>query len=84
MDKEASLIEYAIFSGVIQIVRYLKYSNVQLKPSMWFYVVRSNNAELVHFLEENEIKPEKKYRKRIESTTWSLSKSIYNFTSMNI
>lgn len=31
---------------------------------MWLYVVHSNNAELVHFLEENEIKPEKKIQKK--------------------
>ena len=59
IDKEPTLIEYAAFFGSIQIIQYLKYNNVPLTPSLWLYTIHSNNPELVHFLEENEIKPEK-------------------------
>lgn len=50
IDKEPTLIEYAAFFGSIQIVQYLKYNEVQLNFSLWFYSIHSNNAELIHFL----------------------------------
>lgn len=56
-SNDPSLIEYAAFYGSIQIVRYLKFNNVELKPSLWLYVIHSKNPELIHFLEENEVKP---------------------------
>ena len=58
-----TLIEYAAFFGSIQIIRYLKYSKVQLTESLWIYAIHSNNAELIHFLEENGVKPEKNTQK---------------------
>ena len=64
------LIEYASFFGSIQIIQYLRYSNVQLMRSMWLYVIHSNNVELVHFLEENEIKPEEK--RQMKKYKWGI------------
>ena len=58
IDKQPTLIEYASFFGSIQIIQYLKYSNVPLTSSLWQYSVHSNNADLIHFLEENRIKPQ--------------------------
>lgn len=60
MNKTPTLIEYAMFFGSIQIIRYLYYNKVSLTNSMWLYVIHSNNPKLIHFLEENEILPEKK------------------------
>ena len=51
------MIEYASFFGSIQIIRYLKYNKVPLTFSLWNYVVHSNNADLIHFLEENKVIP---------------------------
>ena len=58
IDKEPTLIEYAAFFGSIQIIQYLKYNSVELSPSLWLYAIHSNNAELIHFLEENHVLPE--------------------------
>ena len=50
-----SIIEYAAFYGSIQIFQYLKYNDVKLHPYLWLYAIHSNNAEIIHHLEENEI-----------------------------
>ena len=52
-----SLIEYAAFFGSIQIFQFLKYNEVELTPSLWIYAIHSNNPELIHILEENNINP---------------------------
>ena len=56
-DKEVTLIEYAAFFGSIQIFQYLKYNNVPLTSSLWLFAIHSNSAEMIHLLEENDIKP---------------------------
>ncbi|KAK8883532.1 hypothetical protein M9Y10_042626 [Tritrichomonas musculus] len=56
-NKEVSLIEYAAFFGSIQIFQFLRLSNVKLTPSLWLYTIHSKNADLVHLLENNELKP---------------------------
>ena len=72
MEKTPTLIEYASFYGSIQIIQYLRYSKVPLTYSMWFYTIHSNNAELIHCLEENEIKPVKKVWKAIFLSKFSI------------
>ncbi|KAK8895263.1 hypothetical protein M9Y10_023705 [Tritrichomonas musculus] len=57
VKNDPSLIEYAAFFGSIQIIRYLQFNKVILKPSLWMYAIHSNNAELIHFLEENHVQP---------------------------
>ena len=52
-----TLIEYAAFHGSIQIVKYLWLNQVDLKSSLWIYGIHSNNAEMIHFLEENQVSP---------------------------
>ena len=32
-------------------------NGVELNPSLWIYTIHSNNGELIHLLEESEIKP---------------------------
>ncbi|KAK8843653.1 hypothetical protein M9Y10_024716 [Tritrichomonas musculus] len=56
--QKVTLIEYAAFFGSIQIFQFLHKSGVQLTQSLWFYAIHSDNADLIHFLEENNMKPE--------------------------
>ena len=58
LNKKPTLIEYAAFFGSLQIVKFLFLNNVELTPSLWLYAIHSNNADLIHFLEANKIKPE--------------------------
>ena len=51
------LIEYAAFFGSIQVFRYLIFNNVELTPSLWLYTIHSNNAEMIHLLEEYQVEP---------------------------
>lgn len=67
LEKRQTLIEYASFYGSIQIVRYLQYNNVPLSDSLWLYAVHSNNADLIHFLEENKVRQESSYKLYEES-----------------
>ena len=55
-----SLIEYAAFFGSIQIFRYLFQNQINLTPSLWLYAIHGRNPDIIHFLEENEIKPQDK------------------------
>ena len=59
LNKDTTLIEYAAFFGSIEIFQYLKYNNVPLTPSLWIYAIHSNNANLIHILEENNVSPPK-------------------------
>lgn len=54
------MIKYAAFFGSIQIIQYLIFNRVQLKSSIWFYTILSNDAELIHLLEQNEVQPKQK------------------------
>ncbi|KAK8849997.1 hypothetical protein M9Y10_018591 [Tritrichomonas musculus] len=56
-NKKPLLIEYAAFFGSIQIIKYLVLNQVPLVPSMWLYAIHGANADLIHYLEENKIKP---------------------------
>ena len=58
-----SLIEYSAFFGSIQIIQYLNFNKVQLTRSLWLYCIHSNNADLVHFLEDKHIGIEDYYHK---------------------
>lgn len=60
IEQEPTLIEYATFFGSIQIFQFLKYSEVKLTPSLWKYAIHSQNAELIHILEENHVIPDDK------------------------
>ena len=57
MQKTPTLIEYSLFYGSMQIIKYLLFNKVLLTNSMWLYAIHSNNAELIHLFEENVIKP---------------------------
>ena len=55
MKKEATLIEYAAFFGSIEIFRFLRMNDVELRSSLWKYAIHSNNAEMIHLVEEYEV-----------------------------
>ena len=56
-NNNITLIEYATFFGSIQIFNYLRLNKVELTPSLWLYAIHSKNADIIHLLEENQIKP---------------------------
>ena len=55
-DKHISLIEYAAFYGSIRIFKYLLANEVELKPSLFLYAIHGENSEIIHLIEECEIK----------------------------
>ena len=52
------MIEYASFYGLIQIFQYLLFNKVKISAEIWTYVIHGRNAEIIHIIEENEIKPD--------------------------
>ena len=54
-ENKPKLIEYAAFYGSIQIFQYLMLNGVKLEPTLWLYSIHSNNPDLIHILERNEI-----------------------------
>ena len=59
--KNPTLFEYSTFYESIQIFQYLKTNQVKLTPSLWLYVIHSNNAEMIFLLEENHVELEDKF-----------------------
>ena len=66
MNKKLTILEYAIFFGSINIVKYLLMHGIKLDNSLSLFAIHSNNAEIIQLLEEqqnfascNESKPEK-------------------------
>lgn len=57
MKKRPTLIEYAAFFGSIQILKYLFMNRVKLTASLWLYAIHGSNAEIIHFLEEQKVRP---------------------------
>ena len=57
LNNSPSLIEYSAFYGSIQIFQYLNMNQAKLNSSLWLYVIHGSNADMIHFLEENRIKP---------------------------
>ena len=58
IEKTPTLIEYTVFFGSIQIFNYLRLNKVELTSSLWLFAIHGRNPELIHLLEENQIKPE--------------------------
>lgn len=55
--QDVSLIEYAAFFGSMQIIQYLLINGITLPPSSWKCAIHSQNADLIHFLEEKHVLP---------------------------
>lgn len=60
LKNDPTIIEYAAFFGSIQIFRYLYKNKVELTPSLWLYIVHSQNEEMISILEENHVEPDDK------------------------
>ena len=62
-ESGVTLMEYAAFFGSMQIIKYLQKKGVEIAPSLWLYAIHSQNAELIHFLENCHVEPaeEKSY-----------------------
>lgn len=52
LKKNPTIIEYSAFYGSIQIFEYLLNNDIEITPSVWIYAIHSDNAELIHILEE--------------------------------
>ncbi|KAK8880877.1 hypothetical protein M9Y10_003575 [Tritrichomonas musculus] len=57
IENQPTLIEYSAFYGSIQIFQYLMMNKVELTSSLWLYAIHSKNADLIHLLEYNDVKP---------------------------
>ena len=44
------------FFGLIQIFNHLRFEGVELTPSLWPLAIHGQNAEMIHFLEDNHSK----------------------------
>ena len=84
LKKEPTLIEYAAFFGSIQIFQFLRMNDVPLKKSLWKYAIHSNNAELIHLLEEHEVETSQKiYKKCYIESLKCHHNDIANYFDMN-
>lgn len=57
ISKKQTLIEYAVFFGSIQIFQYLYRNNISLTHNLWIYAIHSRNAELIDYLDSNNLSP---------------------------
>lgn len=84
LDKEPNLIEYASFFGSIQIFQYLQLNKVKLTPSLWIYSIHGKNADIIHILEDNHIKPEDEtYEKCLQEAVKCHHNSIATYIQDN-
>lgn len=56
-SQHPKLIEYAAFSGSIQIFNYLYKNGVLLTSSLWLFAIHGKNPEIIRILEENKVIP---------------------------
>ncbi|KAK8837403.1 hypothetical protein M9Y10_036837 [Tritrichomonas musculus] len=88
--EKTSLIEYAAFYGSVEIFKYLKYNNVELKPSLWLYAIHSRNADLIHILEECNIKTPINFLKELlklhdfEITNYFIENNLIDFNDEDL
>ena len=47
IDQNITLLEYSVFFGSINIVKYLMNNGVKLTNSLWPFAIHSNNAEMI-------------------------------------
>ena len=83
--KDTTLIEYAAFFGSTQIFKYLYKNGVELTPSLWIYGIHSDNPELIHLLEENEVEPPHySYEKCIKESIKCHHNDVTNYIQSNL
>ncbi|KAK8850060.1 hypothetical protein M9Y10_018171 [Tritrichomonas musculus] len=80
IEYNISLIEYAAFFGSVKIFNYLRKNGAKLTPSLWIYAIHSHNAEIIHTLDENKVKPEdESYRECFYESIRCHNKDIANY-----
>ena len=85
IKNEPSLIEYASFYGSVQIFQYLNFNNAEMTSSLWIYAIHSNNAEIIHFLEENQVEiPSENYELCLNEAIKCHHNDIANYIIMNL
>lgn len=57
LQRSPYLIEYAAFFGSFQIFKFLHLNEIDLSPSLWSYAIHSQNFDIIHILEENNVEP---------------------------
>ena len=81
---ETRLIEYTAFFGSTQIFKYLYKNGVELTSSLWLYGIHSDNAEMIHLLEENEVEPpNQSYEECIKESIKCHHNDIFNYLQSN-
>ncbi|KAK8848312.1 hypothetical protein M9Y10_019373 [Tritrichomonas musculus] len=58
-NRSLLIIEYCAFFGSIKIFKYLLFNKFDLPSKLWLFAIHSQNAELIHLIEENRILPNK-------------------------
>ncbi|KAK8878411.1 hypothetical protein M9Y10_005184 [Tritrichomonas musculus] len=58
-NKRIKIIEYAAFYGSNEIIRYMHKNGATMRSNIWYYTIHSGDAELIKYLEDNEISPPK-------------------------
>lgn len=85
IDKNPTLIEYAVFSGSVGIFNYLHENKVELKPELWHFAIHSNNIDMIYLLEECQVEPiEDDYEKYIEESISCHNTDIMNYFTTNL
>ncbi|KAK8841091.1 hypothetical protein M9Y10_027932 [Tritrichomonas musculus] len=80
-----TLIEYATFFGSIQVFQFLKLSGVELTPSLWLFAIHSNCPEMIHLLEEFDVKPDDmSYEKCLKESIKCHHNEIANYIYENL
>ena len=79
------MIEYATFFGSIQVFQFLKLSGVELTPSLWLFAIHSNCPEMIHLLEEFDVKPDDmSYKKCLKESIKCHHNEIANYIYENL
>lgn len=74
------IIEYAAFFGSLDIVKYIHINGVDLEPNIWLYAIHSQNAELIKYLEDNNVpQPGNNYESILEESIKCHHNEISNY-----
>lgn len=57
LQRSPYLIEYAAFFGSFQIFKFLHLNEIDLSSTLWGYAIHSQNFDIIHILEENNVEP---------------------------
>lgn len=85
LENKPTLIEYAAFFGSIQAFKYLMMNGAEMSPSLWEYAIHSNNAEMIHILEEQKVTPnDSTYNQCLEEAMKCHHNQVANYIQANL